>query len=148
VARSAPAELETRLGHDFQRPELLVQALTHPSYAHEHPPAPHNEALAFLGDAVVGLVVAELLLARAPSDGAGPLTQRRAGLVSAPSLAAWAVGLDLPAHLHLGRGEEQGGGRGKESILATAFEAVIGALYLDGGLAPAARLLALLVDRG
>jgi ribonuclease III len=148
LSRSAPAELEAQIGHAFHRPELLVQALTHPSYAHEHPPASHNEALAFLGDAVVGLVVAELLLVRSPSDGAGPLTQRRASLVSAPSLAAWGAWLGLPAHLHLGRGEEQGGGRGKESILATAFEAVVGALYLDGGLAPTARLLGRLVDRG
>jgi ribonuclease-3 len=90
--------------------------------------------------------VADILLARAPADGAGPLTQRRAAVVSAPSLAAWALRLDLPAHLRLGRGEDQGGGRGKESILATALEAVLGALYLDGGLPAAARLVASLLD--
>ncbi len=139
------AGLEARLGHAFRDPDLLVRALTHPSYAHEHPPSAHNEALAFLGDAVLGLAVAELLAARAPGDGAGPLTQRRAALVSAPSLAGWATRLDLPAELRLGRGEEQGGGRGKESILATAFEAVLGALYLDGGLEPAKALIARLV---
>ncbi len=139
-------ELEARLGHAFGDADLLVRALTHPSYAHEHPPAPHNEALAFLGDAVLGLVVAELLAGRAPQEGAGPLTQRRAVLVSAPNLAVWAARLELPAHLRLGRGEEQGGGRGKESILATALEAVLAALYLDGGLGPVKTLLTRLVD--
>jgi len=146
VPATSLAELEGRIGHAFGDPELLLRALTHPSYAHEHPPASHNEALAFLGDAVLGLVVAELLAARAPLDGAGPLTQRRAALVSASNLAVWAVRLDLPAELRLGRGEEQGGGRGKESILATAFEALLGALYLDGGLPPAKALIARLVD--
>ena len=100
------AQLEARLGHTFHDPDLLFRALTHPSYAHEHPPSAHNEALAFLGDAVLGLVVAEL---------------------------------------RLGRGEEQGGGRDKESILASAFEAVLGALYLDGGLEPVKALIARLV---
>jgi ribonuclease-3 len=74
------------------------------------------------------------------------LTQRRAALVSAPSLAAWALRLGLPAHLRLGRGEDQSGGRGKESILATALEAVLGALYLDGGLPPVTGLVAGLLD--
>jgi ribonuclease-3 len=145
VADTELAVLEARLGHAFRDPDLLLRALTHPSYAHEHPPAPHNEALAFLGDAVLGLVVAGLLAARAPRDGAGPLTQRRAALVSAPSLAAWAARLDLPAALRLGRGEDQGGGRGKESILATALEAVLAALYLDGGLAAVEPIVARLV---
>jgi ribonuclease-3 len=146
MGEPAMGELEARLGHSFREPALLERALTHPSYAHERPPAAHNEALAFLGDAVLGLVVADVLLARAPADGAGPLTQRRAAVVSAPSLAAWALRLDLPAHLRLGRGEDQGGGRGKESILATALEAVLGALYLDGGLPAAAGLIGSLLD--
>jgi ribonuclease-3 len=124
-----------------------VRAVTHPSYAHEHPPARHNEVLAFLGDAVLGLVVAEILLESAPEDGPGPLTERRAGLVSARTLAAWAHDLGVPAHLRLGRGEEQGGGRQKESVLATAFEAIVGALYLDGGLAPVRALLTPLMAR-
>ncbi|MGH7320174.1 MAG: ribonuclease III family protein [Candidatus Rokuibacteriota bacterium] len=140
------AELEALLGHRFRDPDLLTRALTHPSYAHEHPPADHNETLAFLGDAVVGLVVAELLLAQAPRDGAGTLTQRRALLVSARNLAAWAVRLRVPTHLRLGRGETQGGGVSKESILATAFEAVVAALYLDGGLEAVQKLLSLLVQ--
>ncbi len=145
MTHGAVAELEARLGHAFRDPDLLERALTHPSYAHEHPPAAHNEALAFLGDAVVGLLVAEFLFARAPEEEVGPLTQRRALVVSAPHLAEWAVRLALPASLRLGRGEEQGGGRAKESILATALEAVLGAVYLDGGLAAAERLVARLV---
>jgi ribonuclease-3 len=146
VTEPALGELEARLGHSFRDVARLERALTHPSYSHERPPAPHNEALAFLGDAVLGLVVADLLLARAPADGAGPLTQRRAALVSAPSLAAWALRLGLPAHLRLGRGEDQSGGRSKESILATVLEAVLGALYLDGGLPPVTGLVAGLLD--
>lgn len=138
----AVGDLEARLGHGFRDPELLVRALTHGSYAHEHPPAAHNETLAFLGDAVLGLVVAEMLAARSPADGPGVLTQQRAALVSAANLATWAIRLDLPAQLRLGRGEDQGGGRYKESILASALEAVVGAVYLDGGLHPARTLVA------
>ena len=138
--------LEERVGYHFRDPELLARALTHPSYAHEHPPVQHNEVLAFLGDAVVGLVVAEVLCARAPDDGSGRLTQRRAEVVSAKGLAGWAAWLDMPAHLRLGRGEDQGGGRGKESVLASALEAVIAAVYLDGGLAPAHTLITRLMD--
>ena len=128
------ATLEAALGHRFRDPALLGRALTHASYAHEHAPTPHNETLAFLGDAVLGLVVAELLCARAPEAGVGSLTAERALLVSAKNLASWAMRLDLPARLRLGRGEALGGGAAKESILATAFEAVIGALYLEAGL--------------
>lgn len=97
---------------------------------------------------MLGLLVAEWLLARMPGDGAGPLTQRRAAFVSDRSLTAWAVGLGVPDHLRLGRGEEQGGGRGKESILAAALEAVVAAVYLDGGPEPARRLVAGLVGTG
>jgi len=136
------ARLEAGLGHRFRDPGLLEQALTHPSWAHEHPPARHNETLAFLGDAVVGLVVAELLLAASPADEVGRLTEARAALVSARGLSRWAVRLDLGACLRLGCGEEQGGGRGKESILATALEAVIAAVHLDGGAGVAQRLIA------
>lgn len=141
---AALGDLQGRLGHAFRDPDLLARALTHPSYAHEHPPTPHNEALAFLGDAVLSLLVAEWLLARTPEDGAGPLTQRRAALVSDRNLAAWAARLGVPDRLRLGRGEEQSGGRGKESILAAALEAVVAAVYLDAGLEPARRLVAAL----
>lgn len=132
------AALEARLGHRLTDPALLVRALTHASYANEHPPAPHHEALAFLGDAALALVVAEHLHATDPGAPVGELTQQRAALVSGANLARWAAGLDLGAMLRLGRGEDLTGGRTRESILATALEAVLGALYLDGGL-PAVR---------
>ena len=115
--------------------DLLRQALTHPSYAHEHPPTPHNETLAFLGDAVLGLVVADLLVGHDPAAGPGSLTVRRAAAVSTKGLAAWARELGVDACLRLGRGEEQHGGREKQSVLATSLEAVFAALYLAGGLA-------------
>ena len=143
-----PASLEGALGHVFREPALLERALTHPSYAHEHPPEPNQEPLAFLGDAVLGLVVAELMMRRAPAEGVGPLTQRRAQLVSGRNLARWARALGLGASLRLGRGEGQGGGREKDSILAATLEAVVGALYLDGGLAVASALVHRLVDAG
>jgi ribonuclease-3 len=113
--------------------ELLLQALTHPSYAHEHPPTPHNETLAFLGDAVLGLVVAELLVQHDPAAGPGALTVRRAATVSTRGLAAWARELGVDACLRLGRGEEQHAGRDKESVLATALEAVLAVVYLARG---------------
>ncbi|HEY7140106.1 MAG TPA: ribonuclease III domain-containing protein [Methylomirabilota bacterium] len=113
---------------------LLLQALTHPSYAHEHPPAEHNETLAFLGDAVLGLAVADLLVRRDPGAGPGALTVRRAEVVSTRGLAAWARALGVDGCLRLGRGEAQHGGRDKESMLASALEAVVAALYLTGGL--------------
>jgi ribonuclease-3 len=114
--------------------EVLLQALTHPSYAHEHPPAGHNEVLAFLGDAVLGLVVADLLIRRDPGADPGTLTVRRAEIVSTRGLAGWARELGVDACLRLGRGEAQHGGRHKESVLASALEAAVAALYLAGGL--------------
>ncbi|HSE95694.1 MAG TPA: ribonuclease III domain-containing protein [Methylomirabilota bacterium] len=135
------AAFEDRLNHRFLDPGLLRQALTHPSWAHEHPPARHNESLAFLGDAVLGLVVADLLRAAAPEEEVGSLTRRRAEVVSGRALAEWARRLDLPAAIRLGRGEDQSGGRNRESVLATALEAVFGALYLDAGLDPVRALV-------
>ena len=134
------AALATRLGLPGGT-DLLLQALTHSSYAHEHPPTPHNESLAFLGDAVLGLVVAELLVRHDPAAGPGPLTVRRAAAVSTRGLAAWARELGIDASLRLGRGEEQHGGREKESMLATSLEAVFAALYLGGGLAAVSRVV-------
>jgi ribonuclease-3 len=127
--------LETRLGHHFRDPALLERALTHASYAHEHPPAAHHEALAYLGDAALGLVVAEYLLGAEPAAPVGDLTGRRAEIVTGANLARWAGELDLGALLRLGRGEEQSGGRTRESILATALEAVLGVVHLEGGVA-------------
>ena len=130
--------LEQRLGHVFQDRDLLLQALTHASYAHEHPPARDNERLAWLGDAVLALVVTERLWATDPEEPVGVLTARRAELVSGATLARWASRLELGELLRLGRGERLSGGGEKQSVLATAFEAVLGAVCLDGGL-PAAR---------
>jgi ribonuclease-3 len=134
VDPTGAGELQRRLGHRFADPTLLARALTHASYANEHPPEPHNEALALLGDAALGLVVAEHLFAQEPTAPVGVLTPRRADLVSGANLARWATALDLGALLRLGRGEDQTGGRTRESILATTLEAVLGALYLEAGL--------------
>jgi len=123
-----------RLGHAFADPDLLTRALTHPSWANEHPPAGDNESLALLGDAALALVVAEHLLRVRPDAPVGALTQERAALVSGANLARWAADLDLGDRLRLGRGLERDGGRTLDSVLATALEAVLGALYLEGGL--------------
>jgi ribonuclease-3 len=117
---------------------VLVRALTHASYAAEHPGVEHQQALAFVGDAVVALVVAEHLWRAEPGAAVGELTSRRAALVADEALARWAAALDLGALLRLGRGADQTGGRGTVSMLATALEAVLGALYFDAGI-PAVR---------
>jgi len=128
------AELERRLGYRFRDPRLLEQALTHASYANEHPPAADHSRLALLGDAALALVVAERLMGDDPAATVGVLTSRRAELVAGPRLARWAVDLELGALLRLGRGEDQSGGRARDSILASALEAVLGAIYTEGGL--------------
>ena len=133
-----------RLGHTFQDADLLREALTHRSFANENAGARDNERLALLGDAMLSLVVAERLLAAAPADPVGVLTPRRAALVSGENLARWAAAVDLGTHLRLGRGEEQMGGRAKQSVLATALEAVLGVIYLEGGLVAGRRAIGLL----
>ena len=138
------AELERRLGHRFLDPELLTRALTHASYANEHPPLPNNEALALVGDAALGLVVAEHVFDDDPAAAVGVLTPRRAELVSGANLARWALDLDLGPLVRLGRGEDQTGGRARESILATTLEALLGAMYLEAGLSAVHRVVATL----
>jgi len=138
------AALGRGLGHDFTDEGLLLQALTHRSFANEHPAERDNESLAFLGDAVLGLVVAEHLWLTSPGAPVGLLTPGRADIVSGVNLARWAEGLDVGAHLRLGRGERQMGGHAKESVLATAFEALLGVVFLEGGLPAARRAVALL----
>jgi ribonuclease-3 len=134
---AASAELQARLGHQFRDASLLQLALTHPSIAHEqNVPAPHYQRLEFLGDAVLGLVLSDALYQKFPNADEGLLTKSRARLVNAASLAAHGRALGLGAHLLLSRGEEMTGGRDRASALADAFEAVIGAIYLDGGLVP------------
>lgn len=116
-------------GHVFRDPDLLTQALTHRSAG-----APHNERLEFLGDAVLGALVAESLYARWPTADEGTLTRARAELVRESSLAAVARELDLGTRLVLGPGELKSGGHRRDSILSDALEAVIAAIYLDAGL--------------
>lgn len=135
------AALESALGHAFREPDLLVCALTHRSLAQENAQqksggAGDNERLEFLGDAVLGLVVAETLFAAHPDWREGELTRVRAQLVSRQHMAAVASGISLGGHLRLSRGEERGGLREKSTVLSNAMEAVIGALFLDGGLEP------------
>jgi ribonuclease-3 len=125
---------ERRLGHTFADRGLIARALTHASYAAEHPPVEQQEPLAFVGDAALSLVVAEHVFGVEPGAAVGRLTPLRAEIVSDEALARWAVGLELGSLLRLGRGAEQEGGRETASILATTLEAVLGALYLDAGL--------------
>jgi ribonuclease-3 len=132
---SALAELQIRLGHSFRDENLLRLALTHPSVAHEANTAlTHNQRLEFLGDSVLGLVLTRELFEKFPTADEGALTKSRAKLVNAGSLAARARELGLGAHLILSRGEENTGGRERASALADAFEALLGAIFLDGGL--------------
>lgn len=134
--------LARRLGHRFQDLGLLDMALRHSSYVHENPEAgPSNEKLEFLGDAVLDLAVSHLLLSRFPESTEGELSRRRAALVNARHLASLSRDLDLGAHLLLGRGEELQSGRGKLSLLADALEAVLAAVFLDGGLRAALKLI-------
>jgi ribonuclease-3 len=128
------AELQQRLGGQFQNHSLLRLALTHPSIAHEQNMAwPHNQRLEFLGDAILGAVLSQQLYEQFPDADEGLLTKSRAKLVNATSLAAHGRALDLGAHLSLSRGEENTGGRIRPSILADAFEALLGAIFLDRG---------------
>lgn len=135
MSQKALKALSESLGHDFQNVELLREALRHPSYTHENPRAGnHNQRLEFLGDAVLGLVVAEALIKRFPEAREGQLTRWRAALVSEKPLARAAQRVGLGVQLALGRGEEAGGGRERPSLLCDAFEAAVGASFLDGGL--------------
>ena len=133
--------LARRLGYDFTAPELLGQALAHRSWCSEHGGAASNERLEFLGDAVLGLVVAEHTFRTHPDLSDGTLSKVRASVVNARVLAEVAGDLGIPEHLRLGRGEDSSGGRNKESILADTMEAVIGAVYLDGGMEDARELV-------
>lgn len=133
------ARIEERLGHRFESRTSLVQALTHRSYAHEQPRTEgrDNERLEFLGDSILGAVAAELLFSSFPEAPEGELTRRRAELVCERSLARLAGDLGMGDALRLGRGEERTGGRTKPRLLASALEACVGAVFLDGGLGAA-----------
>ena len=127
-------DLSPILGHQFARPALLAEALTHPSVktrGHAY------QRLEFLGDRVLGLIVADMLLAAFPSEDEGALAKRLAALVRREALANVAAGIDLGQYLTLSKGEDETGGRSNPALLADAMEAVIGALYVDDGLAAA-----------
>ena len=132
-------DLEAAIGYSFQNITLLQNALTHSSYANErwHNSLKSNERLEFLGDSILGMVVAEYLYKQFPDRPEGELTRMRADMVCETSLAAIAAKIELGKHLLLGHGEEQGGGRARASILADAVESVIAASFLDGGTAAA-----------
>lgn len=128
--------LKNRLSFKWHNPSLLTQALTHSSCVHENRGHGlcHNQRLEFLGDAVLELIISEHLYSVFPDRTEGELTKMRAASVCEPSLAKVARGLDLGRCLRMGRGEERSGGRERPSILADAFEALLGAIYLDQGL--------------
>ncbi len=128
--------LEARIGYSFRDLGLLEHALTHRSRAHEDASGGviDNESLEFLGDAVLGFVIADLLFTRFPTHSEGYKSKVKAGIVSATSLARLAEDIDLGRYVLLGRGEEKTGGRQKQAILADSFEALIAAIYLDGGI--------------
>lgn len=135
--------LEARLGYRFRDRGLLEHALTHKSKAHEDPSGGvvDNESMEFLGDAVLGLVVADALFRSFPTSSEGQKSKIKANLVSTASLAELAEQLGLGKHMILGRGEEKTGGRRKQALLADTCEALIAAIYLDGGLDPARSFL-------
>jgi ribonuclease-3 len=141
IAEPDPGELEAKLGYAFNDRTLLERALTHRSWAHEHV-APgeelearrlHNEALEFLGDSVLGLAVADYLFQSTADASEGDLSRMKHRLVSTVMLARAARRFDLGHYLRVGRGEEKTGGRRKRALLADVVEAIIGAVYLDGG---------------
>jgi len=139
--------LQRRLGYRFRDRRLLERALTHRSFAYEAGLSENYERLEFLGDAVLGLVVAEALFADHPDLAEGDLSKLKSQAVSSPALSRYAAGIGLGEELRVGVGEERTGGREKPSLLADSMEAVLGAVFLDGGLAAARRVIAPLLER-
>jgi ribonuclease-3 len=132
--------LQKELGYAFSDPGILLRAFTHVSYSRGKEGG-HNETLEFLGDAVLDLAVSDILMRRFPEKSEGDLSKMRAALVNAAALAEKAAQLNLGESLRMGKGEERSGGRKKKSILAGAFEALLGAIYWDGGYEPARRVV-------
>ena len=139
-------EFEREIGHEFKDPSLLAEALTHSSYANERHTGACNERLEFLGDSVLSVVVSDWLFRRSPRVPEGELTKRRAALVCEGALHGFAEEIDLGSHMLLGNGEERTGGRERPSILADAFEALIAAIYLDGGIVAASEFIHRFID--
>ena len=142
-------QLETIIGYKFKNPELLETALTHTSYANEsRTPVKHNERLEFLGDSVLQIVSADYLFHAYADRPEGDLTRIRASLVSEGALFQFAQEIGLGEYLRLGRGEERCGGRTRPSVVSDAFEAVIAALYLDGGMEVARKFILPFITEG
>jgi len=146
---TALSALHRSLGYAFRDPALLQSALIHTSYVNERPGRglESNERLEFLGDAVLGIVVAHRLYDSRPESAEGELTVVRAWLVRQSTLARWARQVALGPHLLLGRGEARGGGRERPALLSRGFEALIGAIYLDGGIDAATMVLLPFIDQ-
>lgn len=135
-------EIEKKIGYSFRKKELLSIAFTHCSFVNEHPEAPsHNERLEFLGDSVLGLIISEFLFEGCPKSPEGVLSSNRSRLVEAPACASYVHRLGIENYVLLGKGERLNDGRGRETILADLFEAIVGAIFLDGGLDSARRFL-------
>src|SRR3954470_6983570 len=134
-------KLESDLGYRFREPLLLKKALVHSSHAHEQNVNEDNEQMEFLGDAVLGLLVSDLLFRAHPDLTEGELSKLKGFFVSSANLVKYAEQLELGRYLYLGKGEEKTGGRTKQALLVDALEAIIGGIYLDGGLDPARQLI-------
>src|ERR1051325_5977233 len=134
-------ELEVELGHRFSDQRLLKQAVTHSSHAHEQNTGADNEQLEFLGDAILGFIVSDLLYRAHPSLTEGQLSKLKGFFVSSANLVKYAERLRLGQFLQLGKGEEKTGGRTKQALLVDALEAIIGAIYIDGGIDEVRRVL-------
>ncbi len=147
--KTGTSKLEKKLGFHFQKKSLLEEALTHSSFAHEHQGANlrDNEVLEFLGDSVVGLVLADFFYSRCSDLREGDLSKLKSASASADSLCRLAKQIKLEKFIRLGKGEERTGGRKKKTILAGAFEAVLGAVYLDQGYEAAKKFLFPLLEK-
>ncbi len=133
AAKSSLEELQQHIGHEYRDRSLLERALTHKSYANENKVSSHNERMEFLGDSVLNLIVSEYLMNACPDSSEGDLSRLRAAIVSEPALAAVSREIGLGSYILLGRGEEQTGGRDKDSLLADELEALIASIYIDAG---------------
>ena len=135
-------DIENIIGYCFKDKEVLREALTHKSYAGEHRSVKHNERLEFLGDSILGAIVADYIYTQCPHVEEGVLSKIKANLVSRHNLYLWGKKMDLGRYIALGHGELATGGRTRDSIISNAVEAVIGAVYIDGGY-PAAEQMVL-----
>jgi ribonuclease III len=139
---SHSSQIEAKIGHSFQDKSLLSLAFVHRSYINENQDASeHNERLEYLGDSILGFLIAEYLYRYLPNTPEGELSYLRSRLVEASSCVVYVQKLDLEKYLLLGKGEQMNDGRGRESILADLFESLIGAIYLDGGMEASRRFL-------